>query len=53
MMELWYDVCHCGWERGEEDIEQRGGAVGGSTFCAYEDLKRAWVGICAGGIGGN
>ena len=29
MMELWHDVCSCGWEVGEEDIAQRGGAVGG------------------------
>ena len=53
MMELWHDVCGCGWERVEEEISRRGGAVRGTTCCAYEDLVRAWVDICAGGIGGK
>ena len=43
----------CGWEGGEEDIAQRGGAVGGGTCCSYKDLVCAWVVICAGGVGGE
>ena len=53
MMELWYNVCGCGWERREEETARRGGAVGGSTCCAYEDLVHTWVEIRAGGIGGK
>ena len=53
MMELWHDVCGFGWERGEEEIVPRGGAVGGGTYCAYKDLVRDWVDIRAGGIGGK
>ena len=53
MMELWHDVCICGWERGEEEISQRVGAEEGATYCAYKDLVRAWVEICAGNIGGK
>ena len=53
MMELWHDVGGCGWEGGEEEIAQHGGAVGGGTCCSYKDLVRAWVDIRAGGIGGE
>ena len=53
MMELWHDVCSCGWERGEEEIARCGGAVGGGTYCSYEDMVHNWVAICAGGIGGE
>ena len=53
MMELWHDMRGCGWERGEEEIAQHGGAVGGGTCCSYKDLVRAWVDICAGGVGGE
>ena len=53
MMELWHDVCGCGWEGGEEEITQRRGAVEGASCCSYKDLVRAWVDICAGVIGGE
>ena len=53
MMELWHDVCGCGWERGEEEIARRRGAVGEGTYYSYKDLVRAWVDICAGRIEGE
>ena len=52
-MELWHDVGGYGWEGGEEYIVQRGGAVGRSTYCFYEDLMRAWVDIRPGGVRGE
>ena len=52
-MELWHDVGGCGWEGGEEEIARHGGEVGGSTCCSYKDLMHAWVGIHAGGVGGE
>ena len=52
-MELWHDVCGCGWERGEEEIAQHRGVVGGGTCCVYKDLVRAWVDTRAGVVGGK
>ena len=53
MIEMWHDLCGYGWDRGEEEIARRRGAVGEGTYYSYKDLVRAWVDICAGGVGGE
>ena len=44
MMELWHDVCGCGWEGGEEDIIREGISI---------TIRKEVTGCVQGVVGNN
>ena len=50
MMKRGHNVGSGCWKGGEEEIAQRGEAVGRSSCCSDKDLERAWADVCAWGF---